>query len=197
VTPSSRPGRPAGALRRALTTTAAVLLLVPVVEIVVAVTVARWIGVDATLLLVVLGSVAGLWVLRRAGVGAVRELGRLRTGARAGREVGDAGLRFAAGALLLFPGLLTDLAGLLLLLPPVRSAVAGMLGRRLRRRFEVGMRRMTVHGEVVDGVTVTSWVEDDPGSRPPGLPASGLPRSGGEADDDGAAPGRGPQRGRP
>jgi UPF0716 protein FxsA len=161
--------------------TALVVLLVPIVEIAVAVAVARWIGGGATLLLVRLGSAAGLWVLRRAGVSTMRELGRLRAGEMAGREVGDAGLRFVAGALLVFPGLLTDVAGLLLLLPPVRSLVAAALARRVRRRFEVAARRMTVRGEVVDGVTVTSWVEDDPSSRPQGLPSSAGERDGGGA----------------
>jgi UPF0716 protein FxsA len=161
---------------------ATVVLLVPIVEIAVAVAVARWIGGGFTVLLVLLGSAAGLWVLRRAGVSALRELGRLRAGATPGREVGEAGLRFVAGALLLFPGLVTDVAGLLLLVPPVRSLVAATLAHRVRRRFEVAARRMTVHGEVVDGVTVTSWVEDDASSRPPGLPSStGEPDGGGAA----------------
>jgi UPF0716 protein FxsA len=170
-----RTARAAGPLRRALTATALVVLLVPIVEIAVAVAVARWIGGGVTLLLVLLGSAAGLWVLRRAGLSALQELGRLRAGMMPGREVGDAGLRFVAGGLLLFPGLLTDVAGLLLLLRPIRSLVASALARRLRRRFEVASRRMTIRGEVVDGVTVTSWVEDDPSSKPPGLPPSGEP----------------------
>ncbi len=157
---------PAGRLRRVLGTVALLLLLVPVVEIAVAVAVARWIGGGPTLLLIVLGCVLGLWVLRRAGMSAMRELGRMQAGVAPGREVGDAGLRFVAGALLLFPGLLTDALGLLLLIPPVRSAVAATLTRRVRRRFEIAARRVTVHGEVVDGVTVTSWVEDDPQARP-------------------------------
>jgi UPF0716 protein FxsA len=49
----------------------------------------------------------------------------------------------SAGALLLAPGFLTDLAGILLLLPPVRAAVrAGVLRRAARRagivRFDPG-----------------------------------------------------------
>jgi UPF0716 protein FxsA len=185
VNPSSRARPPRGALRRALTTAALFLLVVPVVEIGVGVVVAQWIGAGPTLLLVLLGSIVGLWVLRRAGLTAMRELGRIRTGGAPGRDVGDAGLRFVGGALLLFPGLLTDVAGLLLLVPPVRAGVAAVLARRLRRRFEVAARRMTVRGEVVDGVTVTSWVEDDPASRPPGLtaPAGGAGAAGGERQD--------------
>lgn len=173
MSPSSSMGPSRRPLRRALSAAAAVLLLVPIAEIVVALVVAHWIGGWVTVLLILAGSVLGLALLRRAGASAARELGRMRTGAAPGREVGDAGLRFVAGGLLLVPGLLTDVAGLLLLLPPVRSLVARFLGHRIRRRFEVAARRVTVQGEVVDGVQVTSWVEDDPQSMPPRLPASG------------------------
>ena len=168
----SRDARQIAPLRRALTTMAAVVVLVPIVEIAVAVAVARWIGGGTTVLLVLLGSAAGLWVLRSAGVSAVRELRRPRNGTAVGRDVGDAGLRFVAGALLLFPGLVTDVAGLLLLVRPVRSLVAAMLARHVRRRFEIASRRVTVQGEVVDGVTVTTWVQDDASSRRPDLPSS-------------------------
>jgi UPF0716 protein FxsA len=170
VSPARAAGLPASRLRRALTTAALVVLAVPVVEIVVAVALSRWIGGGATLLLVLLGCLGGVWVLRWAGSGAVRELGRLRRPGSVGpdglspvgRDVGEAGLKVVAGLLLLFPGLLTDVVGLLLLVPPVRSSVATTLGGRLRRRFEVAARRVTVRGEAVEGVTVTSWVEDDP-----------------------------------
>ena len=40
-----------------------------------------------------------------------------------------------AGAVLLTPGLLTDLVGFLLLVPPVRRAVRSSVLRRLGRRF--------------------------------------------------------------
>jgi UPF0716 protein FxsA len=185
VASSSYVGPPRRPLRRALWAAAAVLLLVPITEIIVAVVVAHWIGAGLTVLLILAASVVGLWVLRRAGLTAARELRRLRTGTVPGREVGDAGLWFVAGALLLVPGLLTDVAGLLLLLPPVRSLVTAFLAHRLRRRFEVAARRVTVQGEVVDGVTVTSWVEDDPDSTPPRLPASG--QSPGTGTDAGGA----------
>ena len=175
---------PARSLRRALTTAAVVVLAVPIVEIAVAVLLAYRIGVDTTLALVLLGCLGGLWVLRWAGAGARRELRRLR-GAGAGgastvgQDAGEAGLKIGAGFLLLFPGLVTDVAGLLLLVPQVRGLVARRLGHRLRRRFEVAARRVTVRGETVDGVTVTSWVEGDgvpggagrPGTTKPPLPA--------------------------
>jgi UPF0716 protein FxsA len=147
-------------------TLAAVVLAVPILEIIVAVLVARRIGAGETVGLVLLGCLGGLWVLRWAGSGALRELRRLRGAgpggtSTVGRDAGEAGLKVVAGLLLLLPGLVSDVAGLLLLVPQVRGLVARRLGHRLRRRFEVAARRVTVRGETVEGVTVTSWVEDD------------------------------------
>jgi UPF0716 protein FxsA len=177
----STPVRPTGGgVRRTLGTVALALLLVPVIEIAVAVAVARGIGGGPTVLLVLLGSVAGLWLLRREGLGAIRDLRTRRPGTLAPAAAADRALKVVAALLLVFPGLLTDVAGLLLLVPPVRTAVAAVLGRRLRRRFDVTRRRMTVRGEVVDGVTVTTWVDDaehpalesPPDEEPPRQPLS-------------------------
>ena len=166
----STPARPAGGgLRRTLGIVGLALLLVPVVEIAVAVLVARGIGGGPTVLLVLLGSIAGLWLLRLEGLGAIRDLRSRRPGSLAPSAAADRALKVVAALLLVFPGLLTDVLGLLLLVPPVRAAVAAVLGRHLRHRFEVARRRLTVRGEVVDGVTVTTWVDDAerPAVEPP------------------------------
>ncbi len=165
----SAPSRPGGGVRRTLGMVALGLLLVPVLEIAAAVAVARGIGSGFTLLLVLLGCLAGLWLLRREGLGAVRDLRGRRPGTLAPAAAADRALKVVAALLLVVPGLLTDAAGLLLLLPPVRTAVAAVLGRRLRRQFDVARRRVTVRGEVVDGVTVTAWVDDEvrPAVEPP------------------------------
>jgi UPF0716 protein FxsA len=179
------PARPVGGgVRRALGTFALALLLVPVVEIAVAVAVARGIGGGPTVLLVLLGSLAGLWLLRREGLGAIRDLRSRRPGTLAPAAAADRALKVVAALLLVFPGLLTDVAGLLLLVPPVRVVVAAVLGRRLRRRFDVARRRLTVRGEVVDGVTVT-WVDDAV------HPALEAPESPEERGRDGGSAGHG------
>jgi len=165
---SARVGAPGGLGRRV----GLAFLLLPVVEIVVAILVARWIGAGPTVLLVLASSVAGLWLLRREGMGALRRWQLRRPGTIAAREVGDTGLRLGAALLLVVPGLLTAVAGLLLLVPPIRTAVALVAGRRISRRIGAAGHRFTVSGEVVDppeggGITVTSWVDDE---EPPQLP---------------------------
>jgi UPF0716 family protein affecting phage T7 exclusion len=168
-------------VRRALSTAGLVLLAVPIIEIVVAVVVGRRIGADQTIGLILLGCLGGLWVLRWAGTGALRELRELRqagvagagmTGAQpVGRDAGETSLKVVAGLLLVFPGLVTDILGLLLLVPAIRRAVVRRIVSGLRRRVELAARRRTVPGETVQGVTVTSRVEDDPGTTKPPLTA--------------------------
>lgn len=122
----------------------AVVLLIA--ELWVIVVVASYIGVLETILLLIAVSIAGIWLVKRAGLAA---LGRLRATLDQGRvphrEVVDAFLLLAAGLLLVPPGFITDAIGLLLLLPPVRFAVRAWLLRSFGRRTSMVVR-------VVDGV---------------------------------------------
>lgn len=110
-------------------------LLVPVAELYLVIKVGSAIGVLPTLLILVLISFVGAWLVKREGVAvlarAQRELGQGRVPTR---ELVDGVLVLAAGALLLTPGFLTDACGVLLLLPPVRAVVRRILTARLGRR---------------------------------------------------------------
>ena len=63
---------------------------------------------------------------------------------------------FVAGAVLLTPGLLTDVFGFLLLVPAGRAAVRRVVSERLRRRFSPGDGQVIViepdDGGAEDGV---------------------------------------------
>ncbi|HEU4426070.1 MAG TPA: FxsA family protein [Pilimelia sp.] len=107
-----------------------------VVEIVVFVLVARWLGLPAAVLLFLITTVLGVLLLRREGVRAWR---RFRAAAEAGRPPGTQatdGLVGLVGALLLvLPGFVTDVVGLLLLFPPVRVLARGQVQRMAERRM--------------------------------------------------------------
>jgi UPF0716 protein FxsA len=107
------------------------LLLWPLVEIALFVTVGGWLGLWPTLAIVVGTAVAGVWLIRsqglRAGEG-IRRAMAARSDPAAGLAEGALGL--AAALLLILPGFLTDAMGLLLLIPPVRAMVAAALARR-------------------------------------------------------------------
>jgi len=112
------------------------------------------------LVAVLLGAaLIGMWALRREGR---RSMRALRDAARSGRpadaEVADGMLVGLAAALLILPGLVSDVLGLILLVPPVRRALARRVAASARRRAaRSGPPRGVV---VVDGTPVGSRYPD-------------------------------------
>ena len=118
----------------------ALFLVVPLVELAIAIQVGRWIGAVPTILLLLFESFLGAWIVRREGVAAWRAL---VTSAESGRpptrELADAVLVLIGGTLLLTPGFLTDIAGFVFVIPVtralVRRPVMAWLGRAVTRRI--------------------------------------------------------------
>jgi len=112
-------------------------LLLAVAEVFVFVEVAHLIGVLLAVVVVVVVSACGPWLVRRAGFGTWRRAqDRMRTGEAPGRELLDGVGLLVAGGLISVPGLITDAIGVFLLLPPVRAAVGRTALHRLRRRLD-------------------------------------------------------------
>jgi UPF0716 protein FxsA len=110
-------------------------VVLPIVEIYVAIQVSHVIGVANTLALLLIFSIAGAWLAKQAGFGVIaRTRAQIARGVLPGNELVDGVLVFVAGVLLLVPGFVTGIVGLVLLLPPVRHLVrAGVVGS-LRKR---------------------------------------------------------------
>lgn len=114
------------------------LVSVPLLELFVIVQVAGGLGVGQTILLLLVVSVVGAWMVRRSGLGVLKQIRtRLERGELPGNELVDGVLILVAGALMLTPGFLTDAVGLLLLFPPTRIAVRSVLMRRYSKRITV------------------------------------------------------------
>jgi len=100
-------------------------ILVPIAEIAVFIEVGGVIGLWATIGIVILTAIVGTSLLRSQGLAA---FGRAQTAMSEGRlpveEVIHGFCLVIAGALLLTPGFLTDIAGFLLFVPPVRLVLA-------------------------------------------------------------------------
>jgi UPF0716 protein FxsA len=167
-------------------------LLVPVAEIYVLIQVGHAIGAWQTVLLLVVESVVGGWIVRREGRRAWRALRTaFATGRFPSRELTDAGLILAGGVLLLTPGFLTDIAGWLLVLPLTRP-----LARRLLTAYLVRRVRLRVaaagRGPVVEQVA-GEWRSRRNGAAPSGPGRFGpAPGRGRVIDDPGPPP---PRRG--
>lgn len=133
-------------------------------EIVVFVLLAVWIGLGWTILATLATSGLGLVLLGKQGTRALTELrDRARAGEPPGRALGDAGLVAVGGALMLLPGFLGDLVGLLCLLPGTRALPRLLIVRLLYSRLPVGMRGpvrvRSRRTEPVDGTgaTASGW----------------------------------------
>lgn len=116
---------------------------IPLIELYLLLVLGRHVGVVETIALVLLTGALGAWLARQQGL---RTLTQIRQSMNAGQMPTDAlidGLMILiAGAVLLTPGLLTDLAGFFLLLPAGRA----LIRRGVRRAFEVRVQTFGIGG---------------------------------------------------
>ena len=117
--------------------------LVPLVELALLIRVGDAVGIGPTVALVLVTGVVGAWLARREGTRSWRTVRReLAAGPLPAEEMLGAALIVLSGALLVTPGILTDVVGLLLLARPLRSRVTGRIRRSLERRLEEGAVRV-------------------------------------------------------
>lgn len=130
-TPYARRRRP-----RWLAVVFVLLLVVPVIEIAVIVAVGKVIGGWQTLLLLVLESLLGAWLVRREGARAWDALRTaLNTGRMPSRELADAALVLVGGTLLLAPGFVTDVVGFFFVIPLTRPLARVVLEQVVARKL--------------------------------------------------------------
>lgn len=107
--------------------------LIPVFELYLLIQVGSVIGGMNTILLVILTGFAGAWLARMEGMNTMLKLRtNLSQGLMPAEELIDAVIIFAAGIVLITPGLITDIFGLLLLWPPSRN----WCKRMMRKKFD-------------------------------------------------------------
>jgi len=112
--------------------------LLPLVELSLLLRIGEWLGLGATIGLVVVTGVVGGWLARREGSRTWRRVQEeLAAGRMPGDELLQAMLVFVAGVLLVTPGVVTDAVGLLLLFRPTREIATQRIRRRLAAQIEV------------------------------------------------------------
>jgi UPF0716 protein FxsA len=134
-------------------------IVVPLIEIWVLIQVGQVIGPWWTILLLILDSLLGTWLIRREGGKAWQGL-RVALDSRRmpARELADGALILIGGTLMLTPGFVTDAFGILLILPFTRPVARRLLTQVVSRRLLAGYTTRpgtgpggpVVRGEVVD-----------------------------------------------
>ena len=121
---------------------ALLVFLLGVLELVVIIKVGAAIGAIEAVALLIGVTIVGVWLVKREGLAVLR---RARRDADEGRmptaSLLDGMILLVAGALLIFPGFLTDIVAVFLLLPPVRVLVRRALVARYGRRMSAVMVR--------------------------------------------------------
>ena len=113
-------------------------IAVPLVEIYVIIQVGQAIGPWWTILLLVIDSILGSWLIRHEGARAWRALTEaLDSGRMPARELADGALILIGGTLMLAPGFVTDGFGILMILPFTRPFFRRALTRVVSSRLVV------------------------------------------------------------
>ena len=126
---------------------ALLFVIVPLLELALLIQMSQWVGYWPTIGLVVFTGVTGAWLARMQGL---RTMWRLRYDLANGRiprqAIMDGMAVLAGGALLLAPGILTDLIGFSLLVPRTRHAIQKRIMARLERRLQEGAVNVRMAG---------------------------------------------------
>lgn len=116
-------------------------LLVPLSELALLVWLGRDFGLVPTVVLMVVSGVLGAFLARRQGAATwLRFRKALGSGKLPAEELVDGVLVLVSAAVLLAPGILTDLAGLALMVPAFRRPVGRWINRYLQRRLAEGLK---------------------------------------------------------
>ena len=133
-------------------------IAVPVVELVLLIEIGQRVGTLATIGLIMGTGIVGASLARQQGISTLARLRKdLDTGQLPAEPIVDGVLILLAAAVLITPGVLTDLVGFLCLVPACRR----VLKRFLKRRFERAVQEGTI------GVTIASGAGGDRSRRSP------------------------------
>jgi UPF0716 protein FxsA len=149
-----------------------ILLALPLAEIALFVVVGGWLGLWATLALVLLTTFIGVMILRLQELRAVMAMQTRGPNLQQAFKAGARRAVMAVGGILLFlPGFLTDTIGLLLLVPPVQLIIVSAIEKRFHLSESPGQSHA---GPRQDGVIIDAeFIEVDPPVRSAGSRKSG------------------------
>lgn len=145
-------------------------VVLPAVELSLLIEIGSRIGTVETLLLIVVTGMVGASLARHQGLQVLRSV-EIETaqGRLPGEALADGMIILLAAALLVTPGVLTDIAGFLCLVPVTRRVFRSLLWRWFEQRVQKGRANMTVHfggfGEPPDGDVVDVTPERYPPDR--------------------------------
>lgn len=141
---------------------ALLFIVVPILELVLLIELGQLVGLLPTVGLVVFTGVTGAWLARAEGIRVFFQFQQeLASGRLPGQALLDGISVLVGGALLLTPGVLTDVVGFSLLFPPTRRWIQGRARARLERQIRDGSIRVVTMHDVATMQNKEIVVEED------------------------------------
>jgi len=117
----------------------ALFLIMPAVELALLMYVSTIIGFWETVAIIVVTGVVGGLLAKHEGLSAWNRLNtKMASGGLPGKELMDGVIILIAGALLITPGVITDVIGFMGLIPPTRALIRKYAMKRFQRKAEDG-----------------------------------------------------------
>ena len=124
----------------------ALFIGLPIVELALLFELHGLVGFLPTVLIVLLTGIAGAALVRQQGLAILLEIQReMSIGNVPAPQMIDGVMILVAGALLVTPGLITDVSGFLLLIPFVREKIRFWLKKKLEEKIRSGYVQVNVH----------------------------------------------------
>lgn len=109
-------------------------ILIPIVELFLLIEIGKMIGTLATLTVIVCTGILGAFLARRQGISVVNQIrNEIAIGRLPAAQLVDGVIILLAAAVLITPGVLTDIFGFVCLIPASRKIIKNILWRRLER----------------------------------------------------------------
>lgn len=117
----------------------AIAIFLPIIELILFLTIGKAIGVFWTLGLILLSGIAGIYVVRKVGIQAFKDLPKqIERGEHPANTVVDGVLLGIGAILVILPGFLTDFMGLSLMFAPTRQLYRPMINRFIQKKIRKG-----------------------------------------------------------
>lgn len=115
------------------------VLLLPIIDLILFLTVGKAIGVFWTLGLILLSGAVGIYLVKSVGIQAFKDLPKqIERGEHPANTVVDGVLIGIGAVLVLLPGFLTDAIGITLLFSPTRKFYRPAINRFIQRKIRKG-----------------------------------------------------------
>lgn len=116
--------------------------IVPAIELALLITIGTRIGALNTIVIVLATGFIGAYMVRAEGLDVVKRLQRtMAEGAFPVEEILDGVMVLVSGALLITPGVMTDIIGFLMVIPKSREPIKRLIKIYLKGKVYLGIRR--------------------------------------------------------